>query len=161
MRDFLIFLPLTVVFLSVKSTLFPGLPLPDLPLVIVFHIAYARPSVHGVVLAFMLGYVDDVFSGAIIGSTSFSLLFFFIVVYVLSKKVHFSGAAAGVLGTALGVALKGALSYAIVVSINPDLAFAGHVLPVAVVTGLSAPFIIAGIERITGFREKSQGSYLP
>jgi hypothetical protein len=55
MRDFLIFLPISLFFLALRSTLFKGFPLPDIPLLIVFYVAYTRPSLEGVVLSFVLG----------------------------------------------------------------------------------------------------------
>ncbi len=143
MRDFLIFLPITLFFLALKSTLFEGLPLPDLPIIIVFYIAYARPSLAGVVLSFVLGYIDDVFSGAVIGSTSLSLVFVFALVHLLSKKVHFSTAGMMALGATVMALLKFTAAYIILSSFNTHIPFLAYVLPAVLLTGLFAPAVIS------------------
>src|SRR3989304_4815710 len=73
MREFLVFLPLTIAYFALKSTLFAGFPLPDIPLIIVFYMAYRKAAVAGVLSAFAFGYLDDAFSGGIIGTSSFAL----------------------------------------------------------------------------------------
>ncbi|MEE8575313.1 MAG: hypothetical protein V3T30_07865, partial [Thermodesulfobacteriota bacterium] len=101
MKDFLIFIPLTALYLAFKSTVLPTLPLFDLPLIIVFFLAYRCPSIHGVFLAFFLGYLDNIFSASIIGSSSFSLVLIYCLTFVAAKRVHFTNPPARVLGCAL------------------------------------------------------------
>jgi rod shape-determining protein MreD len=143
MRDFLIFLPITLFFLALRSTIFKDLPLPDLPLLIVFYIAYTRPSLEGVVLSFVLGYIDDVFSAAVIGSTSFSFIFVFAFVYLVSKKVHFSTPGIKALGASVIALLKGTITYIILSFVNFNISFLAYVLPAVLLTGLFSPAIIA------------------
>jgi rod shape-determining protein MreD len=152
MRDFLIFLPITLFFLALRSTLFQGLPLPDLPLIIVFYVAYARPSLEGVVLSFVLGYIDDVFNGAVIGSTSFSLVFVFAIVYLISKKVHFSTAGILVLGATVMALLKGTIIYIILSFFNFYIPFFTNVLPAVLLTGLFAPAVIALVSWLSALK---------
>ena len=60
MKEFLIFLPLTILYLALKSALFPNVPAPDIPLIIIFYMASRKASIEGVLLAFVLGYVEDI-----------------------------------------------------------------------------------------------------
>ncbi len=151
MRDFLIFLPITFFFFVLRSTLFQGLPLPDLPILIVFYLACARPSLEGVVLSFVLGYLDDVFSSAIIGSTSFSLVFVFATVYLVSRKVHFSTTGMKALGAAVMVLLKGTVTYILLSFFNSNIPFISYVLPAILLTGLFAPAVIALMTWLSAF----------
>lgn len=152
MRDFLIFLPITVFFLALRSTLFQGLPLPDLPLIAVFYIAYSRPSLAGVVLSFALGYIDDVFSGAVIGSTSLSLVLVFAFVHLLTKKVHFSTAGMMALGAAVMALLKSTATYIILSSFSSYIPFLAYTLPTVFLTGLFSPAFIALFSRLSIYK---------
>lgn len=148
MKEFLIFLPLTIVYLALKSTLFPNLPLPDLPLIMVFLIASRKASIEGAVLAFVLGYLDDAFSGGIIGTSSFALVFIFVTVHLLSRMVQFTTPSIMAGGAALAALLKGALTYAVLRFSNVDVYFLTHVVLQAVITGIFAPGIIAVLQRM-------------
>lgn len=148
MKEFLIFLPLTIVYLGFKSTLFANIPVPDLPLIIAFFMAYRKLSIEGVLLAFVLGYIDDAFGGGIMGSTSFSLIFIFLSVHLLSKIVHFSTPAIRAGGAGAAALVKGILTYYILRFANLEVHFLPHVLLQAVMTGIFAPAIITLLMRI-------------
>ncbi len=90
MREFIVFIPIAIVYLSFRVTITPGLPIPDISVLIVFFLAVQRPSVEGVFLAFVLGYIDDIFSGAIVGSSSFSLVIVYTVLCSVSRKMAFT-----------------------------------------------------------------------
>jgi rod shape-determining protein MreD len=148
MRDFLIFLPLTLLFLAIRSTLFDGIPLPDLPLLIVFYLAYTRASISGVVLSFVLGFIDDVFNAAVIGSTSFSLVLVFAATYLLGKKFHFSTTTMIITGGGVMALIKVILTYVILGLFNLHVDLLVNTLPQIILTGLFAPAIIAVISRL-------------
>src|SRR5574337_1212532 len=149
MKESLVFIPLTIVFLAIKSTLFVGFPLPDLPLIIVFYMGYRRASLEGVLLAFALGYLDDAFNGSIIGSTSFALTSIFLAIFLLSKKAQFSTPALRAAGVGAAALIKGILSYAVLKSTNVDVYFFTHVVLQAVVTGALASPVIMGLQKLT------------
>lgn len=155
--DFLVYLPLTLLYLAARSTLAPGLPLPDLALAAVFYLAYDRPSLSGVFLAFLLGYMDDVFSGGVIGATSFSLVLAYAAAHLAARKVHFSTAAMQVLGVSVLAAVKGLATYLLLGPSGPDAVSLVYVVPGAVVTALSAPFLIALFVRIDGLVKSRSG----
>src|SRR3972149_6873852 len=90
MRKFFIFLAITVIYLSHRTTLLPHLPLPDITLLALFYAATRRPSISTSFLAFTLGYVEDVFLGSIMGSASFGLVAAFMSGGVLPGRGGFS-----------------------------------------------------------------------
>ena len=145
MKEFLLFLPITAVYLALKSTLFPDFPLPDLPLIIVFFMAYRRPSLEGALLGFVLGYMDDAFNGGIIGSTSFSLVFIFLVIHLFARKVSFSTPALRAGGVAVAMLIKGVLMYLVIRSANASASFFTFALLHALVTGICAPPVIMAL----------------
>jgi rod shape-determining protein MreD len=123
MKESLLFLPLTVIYLAIKSTLFPAFPAPDLPLIIVFYMAYRKSSFEAVLLGFALGYIEDAFSAGIIGSTSFALIAVFIAVNLFSRKVQFSTPMMRGGGIAVASAVKGLIIYAIIRASHAKPAF--------------------------------------
>lgn len=151
MKEFLIFLPLTILFLTIKSALFPNLPMPDLPLIIVFYMAYSKASVEGALMGFVLGYLDDAFNGGIIGSTSFALIFIFLTVHLTSKMMQFTTPGTRAIGAGIAALVKGALTYAVLRFTNVDVYFLGHVILQAIITGVFAPAIITLLMRLTSF----------
>src|SRR3990172_4981637 len=132
MREFLVFLPLTIAYFALKSTLFAGFPLPDIPLIIVFYMAYRRAALEGVL-------------------SSFALVIIFLAVHQLSKLVQFTTPAiraAGILAAAL---VKGALMYYVLTVTNVDVYFISRVFLDAIVTGLLAPAVIALLQKLNAF----------
>ncbi len=147
MKDFLIFLAITILYLSFTSTILPSVPTPDIPLIIVFFMAYNSASARGVVLSFIIGYLDDALNGSIMGTTSFTLVFIYAAGYLLSQRMHFSNLSSKVIGCGVASLLKGTLSYIIWRSVNQDVSFFSHVIPTMIITALFAPFIILIFER--------------
>ena len=90
MKEFLLFLPLTIIYLALKSTLFASFPLPDIPLIMVFYLASRKASVEGALFAFVLGYLDDAFSGSVIGASSFALVLIYLGTHLMSMLVEFT-----------------------------------------------------------------------
>jgi rod shape-determining protein MreD len=159
MKDFLVFVPLTVAFLSVKSTLMPTVPVFDLPLIVAFYLAYTRPSLHGVVLCFVLGYLDNVFNSSVIGASSSALALVYGLTHLAAKRVHFTSAVSRAAGCMAAALVKGTLIYFVWRGINPDLHYVSGVVPVAVATAIFAPIIISLIEknRVMGSAGRAEG----
>lgn len=150
MKDFLIFLPLTALYLIVKSTLFTYLPLPDVPLLIVFYLGYRRPSVEGAALAFAAGYLEDAFIGGIYGLTSSSLVFVFLASYLLSKKVQFITPQIKAGASFVLALLRWALVYTVLTAVEYDVPFLSRIVLDSALTGVMAPAVIPLLERLTG-----------
>ncbi len=151
MKEFLIFLPLTILYLALKSALFPNIPAPDIPLLIIFYMASRRASVEGVLLAFIMGYVEDTLNGWIIGSTSFSLVFIFLAVHLLAKKVHFSTPSMKAGGAAFFTLIKGLTLYVIIRFVNYDVPFLFRMIFQALLTGIFAPAIMMLLSRVSAW----------
>lgn len=149
MRDFLVFLPAAIIYLIFKSTLFSTVPVPDVPLLMVFYLAYSRPGLEGVVLSFIVGYTEDVFTGGVLGSTSYALTSVFVAVYMLSKKMHFTTPHMRAGSAAALTVLKGVLVYTVLRYANPEAPFLWGILLQAAVTGAFAPAVITGLERLS------------
>lgn len=146
MKEFLLFLPLTIIYLALKSTIFAAFPLPDIPLIMVFYLASRKASTEGAVFAFVLGYLDDAFSGGVIGTSSFALLVIFLSVHLLSMVVQFTTPAARAGGAAGAALVKGAASYYVLRYANIDVYFLTHVVLQALVTGFFAPPVISALQ---------------
>ncbi|MBE9532123.1 MAG: rod shape-determining protein MreD [Proteobacteria bacterium] len=162
MKDSLIFLIISIVYLTFKSTILPTVPTPDIPLIIVFFMAYNGASIKGVILSFIIGYLDDVLNGSIIGTTSFTLVFIYAATHVLSQRMHFSNVSTKVFGCAVAALIKAVLSFIIWRSVSHEVSFFTQVLPTVFITALFAPFIISIFERYPSLRggDKSEGGIL-
>ena len=151
MKEFLIFLPLTILYLALKSALFPNVPAPDIPLIIIFYMASRKASIEGVLLAFVLGYVEDTLNGWIIGSTSFSLVIIFLTVHLLAQKVHFSTQSMKAGGAAFFTLVKGLTLYAIIRFVNYDVPLLFRIIFQAVLTGIFAPAVMTLLSRVSAW----------
>ncbi|GMR04483.1 MAG: hypothetical protein BMS9Abin23_0381 [Thermodesulfobacteriota bacterium] len=153
MKDFLIYLLISTAYLVVKSTLFSTVPLPDITIIVAFYVAYTRPSIQGVILCFVIGYIEDVLGGGMLGSASFSLVSVFIAVYLLSRKMHFTTPAIRA-GTAAALALlKGVILYLLISSVNENIYFSFRIFVEAVITGAFAPAVINLFDRLGSIQE--------
>jgi rod shape-determining protein MreD len=152
MKDSLIFLAISIIYLTLKSTILPTVPTPDIPLIIVFFMAYNGASVKGVILSFIIGYLDDALNGSIIGTTSFTLVFIYATTHVLSQRMHFANISTKVIGCAAFSLIKGILSFIIWRSVSHEISFFTQILPGIFITALFAPFIISIFEKYPALR---------
>jgi len=149
MRDLIVFFPLAILYLAVKSTLLPEIPFPDIMLLLVFYVAYTRTSLEGAFLGFILGYIEDVFTGGVIGSTSFGLVMAFLAVHLVSRRMHFTTPVVKAAGAASLSLFKGLLLFVVIDFASGGLRFAVDIFFQAVLTGIFAPAILAGLGRLT------------
>ncbi len=115
-----------------------AIPSPDLSLVIVVYIALVKPSVKGLITSFAIGYLNDVFSGGVIGITSFSLVIVFIASHFLSRWINLHDTLTKSIVIAILTLAKGVIVYLLLWFINNDISSITLVIPIAVVTGLLA-----------------------
>lgn len=150
MRDFLLFIPLVIIYLAFKSTLLSGAPLPELTLLVVFYAAYTRDGAEGAVLAFIIGYIEDAFTGGVIGSSSFALVCVFLVVHVASRRMHFAAGPWVKAGGAAALSVvKGVLVFLVLDHAVLGLRPVGDIMLQAVITGIFAPALLAVLSRLT------------
>lgn len=148
-KEILAFIPIALVYMALKSTLFTAVPLPDIPLLMVFYLAYRRPSVEGAAFAFVIGYMDDVLCGGIIGSTSFAYMIVFMSVHLAGMRLHFTTAFTRAGGAVIAVLLKGALVYAVVSLAGLHVRIFVDVFMQAILTGICAHKAIALMSRLS------------
>ncbi|MEE9590949.1 MAG: rod shape-determining protein MreD [Thermodesulfobacteriota bacterium] len=148
MKILSVYVLLVIIYLSIKSTLLANIPSPDLSLVIVFYIATQKVSLEGPILGFVLGYIEDVFSGGIIGVTSLSLVIIFIAVNMLSKAMSFNTTLGRMVGVGLMGIIKGVLYYIILSFMNPNIPILLPVFLTPLITGLLASPIIQFLSKI-------------
>lgn len=148
MRDYIIIIPITIIFLLIKSSILQWLPLPDLLLIITFHTALTRPAALGVLLVFIMGYLSDAFNGAIIGSNSFGLILVYLATYLFSHKLHLKGTSWQTLMLGGFSLVKGLLVFYIISGVTEVDFLYKVIIPVALMTGLLAPFILTILSRI-------------
>lgn len=138
MKDLLLYPLFVILYLSIRSTLLVAIPSPDLSLVIVVYIALVKPSVKGLITSFAIGYLNDVFSGGVIGITSFSLVIVFIASHFLSRWINLHDTLTKSIVIAILTLAKGVIVYLLLWFINNDISSITLVIPIAVVTGLLA-----------------------
>lgn len=148
MRDYIALFLIAIAYLVVESTIMTTLPLPDVLLIMVFYTAVKRPSTTGVLVCFALGYLEDIFLGGILGSTSFAFMAVFLAVYLLSKKVHFTTPAVAAVTALVLAALKVSLIYTIMRTISGELGLSAFTVAQIVLTAVFAPFVMSLLERL-------------
>jgi rod shape-determining protein MreD len=149
MKELLIFPPLTLIYLALKSTVFQSVPLPDIPLLFVFYIGFRKASVAGVAAAFALGYMEDALTGGIFGLTSLALVSVFLIVHLMSKRVHFSSPAMRAGGAFALAFAKGLIIYLLMSFIGLKAPFLWRTLLKAAITAAFAPAVILLLMRIS------------
>jgi len=148
MRDYIALFLISIAYLVVQSTLVTSLPMPDVLLLIVFYAAARRPSTLAVIFSFFLGYMEDIFLGGVLGSTSFSFMAIFVAVYFLTRKVQFK--TPGVIAiTALALsAIKAFLVFAIMKTINSEITPSFFTMTEILLTAVFAPLVMNLLERL-------------
>lgn len=161
MKDYLIMIPLTILFLLIKSSILYWMPLPDLLLIIVFHIALTRPTAYGVVLSFVIGYLADAFTGGVIGITSLSLIIVFLFTYIFSHKLQIKSRNSQTVMLGLLALAKGLIVYYLMSDMVDISIIYIVVMPTALMTGLVAPAAITLMLRLDDRFElnKFKGSF--
>ena len=151
MKTFFIYLILASIFLIIKTTilhiLLPSVLIPDVILIMVFYLGFRRNSIEGVITVFALGYLSDVFSGGIIGVSSFTLVFIFVATSIFAKALILNNVVTKIGGVFVMSILKGILTYIALKFLNEKIPFY-IILPTAVSTGIISLFIIFLLERV-------------
>ena len=154
MKKFFLYLAFALLFLIIKNTLlhavFPRLLIPDVILIMVFYLGFYRISVEGALTAFALGYLSDVFSGGIIGISSFTLVLTFIITSMLSKIVSLNSMLIKSGGAVFASILNGIMTYIFLRFLNDGIPFYTIFLT-AVSTGIASPFIIALLQKAESY----------
>lgn len=145
MKSFFTYLGLALLFLVIESTLLyhvlPSFLIPDVILIMVFHLGFNNRSTSGALTAFTLGYLADVFSGGVIGASSFVFVFIFVITSFLAKIISLNSIMIKIGGAIVMSILKGILAYLLLRLINEEIPLY-TIFPTAISTGIASPFII-------------------
>ncbi len=125
MRSAVLLTTIVIAALLLQTTLLPftsiGRATPDLLLIICVYLGLHQHTVAGAVGAFALGYLQDTFSGTVVGLNAFGMSLVFTLVYLTSRRLW----------------VDNAISKIVVV-------FLASVLKTAVILGLIAVFLSVG-----------------
>jgi rod shape-determining protein MreD len=81
-----------ILFLTVQTTLFASLPIqrvrPDIMLIFTLYLAFSYPPISGGILAFLMGFLMDLFSGSSFGLYTLSRLFLFYVAHLFKERFY-------------------------------------------------------------------------
>ncbi|MBI5875261.1 MAG: rod shape-determining protein MreD [Deltaproteobacteria bacterium] len=159
MKNFVIYLFLALLFLVIDNTLlhllFPPFLIPDVILIMVFYLGFNNRSASGALTAFSLGYLTDVFSAGVVGTSSFTLVFVFAVTSLLAKLISLDNMLVKIGGTAFMSIVKGTLTYLILRFLNQGIPFY-IIFPAAIFTGIASPFVFNLLKRVE-LKAKSMG----
>lgn len=151
MKNFIVYLVFALLFLVIENTLlilfFPSLLIPDVILIMVFYLGFSNRSISGMLTAFSLGYLTDVFSAGVIGASSFTLVVVFVITSMLARLLNLNSMLIKVGGAIFMSILKGILTYIVFRFLNQDIPLY-IIFPTAISTGIISPFIFTLLKKV-------------
>lgn len=118
MRAIALFIVIALLAVVVQTTVLPiarlGRETPDLLLIICVYLGLHQHSMFGAFGAFLLGYLQDAFSGGVIGLNAFGMCLVFTVVYVTSRRLWVDNAISKVVVVFMALMVKTAAILALV-----------------------------------------------
>ncbi|MFN8625469.1 MAG: rod shape-determining protein MreD [Candidatus Binatia bacterium] len=110
MRAAVVLSTISIAALLLQTTLLPlaalGRATPDLLLIICVYLGLHQHSVGGAVGAFLLGYLQDAFSGSVVGLNAFAMCLVFTLVYLTSRRLWVDNAVSKIVLVFLASLLK-------------------------------------------------------
>src|ERR1035437_4694562 len=110
MRAGLLFALFAIAALLLQTTLLPlasiGRATPDLLLIMCGYLGLHQHTMGGAVRAFFLGYLQDTFSGSVLGLNAFGMCLVFTIVYLTSRRLWVDNAISKVVVVFLASVLK-------------------------------------------------------
>lgn len=166
MKQGLVLLVIGTVVLMLEGAIARVIPVrfvPDLGLLLVlaFALSVRNPGT-GVLLSAYLGFVTDVFSGALLGQHVLLLIVMFGIARFSGSRLNLRGPLPqSLFVAALAVFQSGALWALTAFFVAPPSVALVHptdVLPYALITGLVAPFVSEGVARLVAGMDDDEGS---
>lgn len=110
MRAIALFSLIALLAVVLQTTVLPiarvGRETPDLLLIICVYLGLHQHSIFGAVGAFLLGYLQDAFSGGVVGLNAFGMCLVFTVVYLTSRRLWVDNALSRVVVVFLASVIK-------------------------------------------------------
>jgi rod shape-determining protein MreD len=143
-----------VVAMVLQSTVFARLlpvtgVIPNLMLVLVVVLGVQHQGVHGVVAAFILGYVLDTFVGTTLGLHAFAFTVVYAVVVVLAQTIRVERGPAAILTVFIAACVHALVTAAVarLAHGGPPMAEAvGHGMVAALITAALSPAVVGFVE---------------
>lgn len=150
--------------LLLQTTILPlaaiGHATPDLLLIMCVYLGLHQHSVGGAVGAFFLGYLQDTFSGSVLGLNAFGMCLVFTVVYITSRRLWVDNAISKVVVVFLASVLK---TVAIVLLVTLFLAVEGlwqtmlrYLVIEAVLAAMLSPAVFAVLAHTQDFATEEE-----
>lgn len=151
MRATLQFTVIAVVALLLQTTVLPlasvSRATPDLMLIICVYLGLHQHTVPGAVGAFLLGYLQDAFSGNVVGLNAFGMCLVFTVVYLTSRRLWVDNAISKIVVVFCASVLKTAAILALVALFMSAeglwRAILGYLMIEAVLAAILSPAVFA------------------
>lgn len=151
MKRILLPLCIGILFLILQTTLFSFIPIhrirPDLLLILTLYLAFLFPPVLGGILAFLMGYLMDLFSGNALGFYTFSRPLIFFGAQFFKERFYLEGFSSQFLFAFVSAILEGILIFILMNTLqslslgNLYLLLFTFLLPQSFFTGLATPFL--------------------
>jgi rod shape-determining protein MreD len=110
MRAAVLLMTIVIAALLLQTTLLPltsmGRATPDLLLIICVYLGLHQHTVTGAIGAFVLGYLQDAFSGSVVGLNAFAMSLVFTLVYLTSRRLWVDNAVSKIVVVFLASVLK-------------------------------------------------------
>ena len=152
---------LGIVLISLQATLVMFLPIqrirPDFVLILTVYLGLSYPPISGGVLAFVMGYLTDLFSGNALGFYTLTRPLLFYAVQVYRGRFYLKGFTFQFLLTLIGAFLEGFLILLLLVCLSPSPlpslypTLLGVLLPQFLATGLLAPILFSLFDKGSDF----------
>lgn len=154
-RPSLLFALVAVAALVLQTTVLPvasiGRATPDLLLIMCVYLGLHQHTVGGAIGAFVLGYLQDAFSGSVAGLNAFAMCLVFSIVYLTSRRLWVDNAVSKIVVVFLASVLKTAAIFALVaVFMSIDAVWRtmlGYLLIEAMLAALLSPAVFAVLAR--------------
>jgi rod shape-determining protein MreD len=149
------FAVLAMIALLLQTTVLPrasiGRAAPDLLLIMCVYLGLHQHSVTGALAAFVVGYLEDTFSGSVAGLNAFAMCVVFAIVYITSRRLWVDNAISKIVLVFLATIVKAALTFVLVVIfMSPEHSGRPMIsasLLQATLTALISPFVFAVLAR--------------
>ena len=133
-------------------------PPPDVVLIVVISFGFQYSLSFGGGLSFLLGIIQDVLSGGVLGLNAFSKTVVFVLTRSVAQRFNFSNMASKIAMVFVGGIVDALLTTSILLiggSIHiPGAVLALHLLLQIICTGLLSPIVLFITPHATGFSEK-------
>ena len=167
MKRILYFLGLGSLALTFQTTLLGSVAIqgirPDIMLIFTLFLGFSCPPVLGAILAFLMGYFVDLFSGNALGLYAFTRPLLFYWAYLFKSKFYAEGFQSRFIVVFLSACFEWFLLLLLLMLFNPEplshlpVSFLAFLLPQSLSTALIAPLLLAVFgERLWFVKAKSE-----